>query len=123
MWEECYEKDGFYVWVSLQLKGKKGVTPTEFISEHQLYKEKDCTGEVFYSEEVVYEWNDIETYNNEYPCIHLIVISDDIDRIEVNATISSSSVRYSEWNYFGKEVQCEGKELNKEYSITYCIFN
>lgn len=123
MWEECYEKDDFYVWVSFELKGKKGVTPTAFTSEQKLYKGKECSGDLFYSEKVAYKWDNIVAYSNEYPCIHFVMITNDIDRVEVNATISSSSVRYSEWNYFGTPVQCEGKELNKEYSITYCFFN
>lgn len=119
-WKECYQQGDFYTLESLILTGKKGSTPTTFSTEYTLYRQENCGGDSFYHEKVVYSWDSV-IVGSVYPCRFKDSI-ECVDTIDANATIQSSVVRFNEWTYFGKTVDCSGKELNKDYKITYDWF-
>lgn len=117
-WKECYDYNSNSALDNFVLYGKEKKTPTEFTSERSFYSGKDCTGDLLYYEKVHYVFDSVSVKETGYPCTDRTYLLH-VDVFSANVTIDSSTVRFGQWQYYEKNVECSAMELNKDYRITY----
>ncbi|KAK8830851.1 hypothetical protein WA577_003554 [Blastocystis sp. JDR] len=90
---------------TIRFNGKDKEVPTGIVITSMAYSGAECSGNAVLDEEITYGFESMEV-KDLYPYA-----------LTVARNVSSFSVKFNEWKYFGKDVTCTNMELGKTYSL------